>query len=95
MLRRPFGLGALGVLLLGVLGFLWVFSSSSFLVSPDPAKPLADRVKVEGERRADDGGIYYVDVLLRRASWLDIAAALTWSPDVLFTRRPALRPVAH
>jgi GT2 family glycosyltransferase len=31
----------------------------------------------------------------RRASWLDIAAALTWSPDVLFTRRPALRPVAR
>ena len=71
MLRRPFGLGALGVLLLGVLGFLWLFSSSSFLVSPDPAKPLADRVKVEGERRPDDGGIYYVDVLVRRASWLE------------------------
>lgn len=31
----------------------------------------------------------------RRASWLDIAAALTWSPDVLFTRRPALRRVAR
>ncbi|MGH6951085.1 MAG: glycosyltransferase, partial [Vitreimonas sp.] len=31
----------------------------------------------------------------RRASWLDIAAALTWSPDVLITRRPALRRVAR
>lgn len=28
----------------------------------------------------------------RRASTGEIAAALTWSPDVLFTRRPALRP---
>jgi GT2 family glycosyltransferase len=28
----------------------------------------------------------------RRASALEIAAALTWSPDVLLTRRPALRP---
>ena len=31
----------------------------------------------------------------RRATWVDIAAALTWSPDVLFTRRPALRPVVR
>jgi GT2 family glycosyltransferase len=28
----------------------------------------------------------------RRAATSSIAAALTWSPDVLFTRRPALRP---
>jgi Lon-like protease len=70
-MRRPLGLGALGVVLLGVLGFLWIFSSSSFLISPDQAKPLADRVTVEGERAADEGGIYYVDVLVRRASWLE------------------------
>jgi PDZ domain-containing protein len=72
VIRRSVGLGALGVVLLGVLGFLWLFSSSSFLISPDRAKPLADRVKVEGEKpdRAG-GGIYYVDVLVRRASWLE------------------------
>jgi Lon-like protease len=71
VIRRSYGLGALGVVLLGVLGFLWLSSSSSFLISPDRAKPLADRVKVEGERPADGGGIYYVDVLVRRASWLE------------------------
>jgi PDZ domain-containing protein len=71
VLRRPFGLGALGVLLLGVLGFLWLFSSSSFLITPDQAKPLADRVQIDGERRSTPGGIYYVDVLVRRASWLE------------------------
>jgi Lon-like protease len=71
VIRRSYGLGALGVVLLGVLGFLWLFSSSSFLISPDRAKPLADRVTVQGERKADDGGIYYVDVLVRRASWLE------------------------
>ena len=71
MPRRPFGLGALGVVLLGVLGFLWLFSSSSFLISPDEAKPLGPRVKVEGERPQGPGGVYYVDVLVRRASWLE------------------------
>ena len=28
----------------------------------------------------------------RRVSWLEIARALAWSPDVLFTRRPVIRP---
>jgi PDZ domain-containing protein len=70
-MRRPLGLGALGVVLLGVLGFLWLFSSPSFLISPDQAKPLADRVHVEGERAKTPGGIYFVDVLVRRASWLE------------------------
>jgi PDZ domain-containing protein len=71
VIRRSYSLGALGVVLLGVLGFLWLFSSSSFLITPDQAKPLAARVKVEGERPADGGGIFYVDVLVRRASWLE------------------------
>jgi PDZ domain-containing protein len=71
MTRRPFGLGALGVVLLGVLGFLWLFSSNSFLISPDAAKPLAPRVQVQGERPSGPGGVYYVDVLVRRASWLE------------------------
>lgn len=30
----------------------------------------------------------------RRASWRDVAAALAWSPDVLFTRRAVIRPPA-
>jgi PDZ domain-containing protein len=71
MLRRPFGLGALGLVLLGVLGFLWLFSSSSFLISPDAAKPLEPRVHVQGEKPPGPGGLYYVDVLVRRASWLE------------------------
>jgi Lon-like protease len=71
MTRRPFGLGALGLVVLGVLGFLWLFSSSYFLVSPDRAKPLEPRVSVEGERNTGPGGLYYVDVLVRRASWLE------------------------
>ena len=30
-----------------------------------------------------------------RVSWLEIARALAWSPDVLFTRRPVIRPAAR
>jgi Lon-like protease len=71
MTRRPLGLGALGLVVLGVLGFLWIFSSSSFLISPDAAKPLEPRVHVQGERDDGPGGLYYVDVLVRRASWLE------------------------
>jgi Lon-like protease len=71
MLRRPFGLGALGLVVLGVLGFLWLFSSSSFLISPDAAKPLEPRVQVQGERDDGRGGFSSVDVLVRRASWLE------------------------
>ncbi len=39
---------------------------------PDEASPLAPLVQVEGERRQDrEGGIYYVDVLVRKASLLE------------------------
>lgn len=55
-----------------LLGAAWAVPASDFLIVPDRAKPLAARVTVEGERRDDDGGgIYYVDVLVRRASWLE------------------------
>jgi PDZ domain-containing protein len=56
-----------------VLAFAaWAVPASDFLIVPDRAKPLAERVKVEGEKPdRDGGGVYYVDVLVRRASWLE------------------------
>ena len=38
---------------------------------PDEASPLAPLVQVEGERPNDEGGIYYVDVIVRKASLLE------------------------
>jgi len=59
------------VVLLVVVGVLWLARSSDYLISPDRAKPLQDHVTVPNERRDDNGGIYYVDVLVRRASLLE------------------------
>ncbi len=57
----------LAVLLAGA----WFAPSSSYLILPDEAKPLAELVQVEGEQGDDEGGIYYVDVVVRKASLLE------------------------
>ena len=54
-----------------VFGALWVLPADSYLVLPDTAKPLADKVEVAGEKPHPPGGIYYVDVVLRKASLLE------------------------
>jgi Lon-like protease len=55
-----------------VLGLAFFLPSGSYLILPDGASPLAPVVKVEGEQPADDaGGIFYVDVRIRKASLLE------------------------
>jgi PDZ domain-containing protein len=50
----------------------WFLPSSSYLILPDGAKPLADKVKVEGAKPAmEGGGIYFVDVIVRKSSLLE------------------------
>ena len=60
-------------LVLGVLVAIaaWIAPSDSYLLLPDRAKPLADKVEVEGERAYPPGGIFYVDVVIRKASFLE------------------------
>jgi len=71
-LISPGRLLAAGLVLLGVLAFvLWLVPSSSYLLLPDRAKPLGARVEVPGEKQADEGEIYYVDVIVRKASLLE------------------------
>jgi len=69
--RLPLLLSVLGVTLLIAAGALFVLRSSDFLITPDKAKPLAGRVTVQGEKPSGPGGIFYVDVLVRRASLLE------------------------
>jgi PDZ domain-containing protein len=77
--RRLF-LGAGLVLALG-LAFLWLYPSSSYLYVPNEAKPLAEKVHVADARPVDAaGGIYYVDVTIRKATMLERVLAFV-RPD--------------
>lgn len=53
------------------IGILWATPSGSYLLLPDQAKPLAPYVTVPGERGDAKGGIFYVDVIVRKASVLE------------------------
>ena len=62
-----------GVALLAVVVFaLWTTSSGDFLYVPNEAQPVAENVTVAGDGTEDDeGGIYYIDVKVRKARWLE------------------------
>jgi Lon-like protease len=61
-----------GLLLALALAFAWFVPTGSYLLVPNEAQALAPKVKVEGERDASDtGGILYVDLTQRRATWLE------------------------
>jgi PDZ domain-containing protein len=64
---------AVGVGLAGLLAAfaLWIIPAEEFIFTPGNAKPLAERVKVEGARPAGKGDVYYVDVFVRRTSRLE------------------------
>ncbi len=56
-----------------VLGIVWFVPANDYLYVPNAANPVADKVKVEGEKPhlPGAGGIYYVDVNVRRATWAE------------------------
>ena len=73
-LHSPARLAAAGLLLLGVVvaALLLVPTRSTYIFLPDEAHPVEPLVRVEGERGRDDaGGIYFVDVLVRKATLLE------------------------
>jgi PDZ domain-containing protein len=69
----PARLAAAGLLLLAVVALvLWLAPSDSYIFLPDRAHPVAPLVSVPGGKPPrDGGGIYYVDVFVRKASWLE------------------------
>lgn len=89
-----FGRLIAGGLVLGAatVGAAWLLPSDSYLVLPDTAKPLADKVEVEGEKPHPPGGIYYVDVVVREASLLEEVAAVTRPDGADLVPRHALVP---
>jgi Lon-like protease len=51
---------------------VWFTPANDYLYLPNKASPVADRVTVAGERpHTGPGGIYYVDVTIRRATWAE------------------------
>jgi len=78
--RLSIGAAVLGAVGLATAFALWVLPANEFILTPDRAKPLADRVEVEGARPAGGGDVYYVDVFVRRSSLLESLLPFT-RPD--------------
>jgi PDZ domain-containing protein len=54
------------------VGILWLLPSDSYLFLPDKAHPVAPLVDVKGGHDPrDGGGIYFVDIFVRKASQLE------------------------
>jgi PDZ domain-containing protein len=62
---------ALGIVGLVTAFTLWALPAEEFIFTPGTAKPLAERVQVEGARPTGGGDVYYVDVSVRRTSRLE------------------------
>jgi len=61
-----------GLILLVTAVALWAIPSREYIFLPDRAHPVAPLVTVAGHQgRGDDGGIYFVDVIVRKASLLE------------------------
>jgi Lon-like protease len=61
-------LGAVGVVTALVL---WQMPANDFLIVPDQARPLENKVEVHGGDPNAKGGVYYVDVFVRRIRRLE------------------------
>jgi Lon-like protease len=70
----PGRLAAAGLIVLAlVAGVLLIApSSGTYIFLPDRAKPVEPLVEVEGAKAGNHpGGIYFVDVVVRRATWME------------------------
>jgi PDZ domain-containing protein len=62
----------LGLALLAVALALWILPSNQYVFLPDRAHPVAPLVSVQGGRDpTGPGGIYFVDIVVRKASLLE------------------------
>ena len=88
---------SIAAVLLGALGLvtalvLWSVPGDEFILTPDKAKPLADRVVVEGGRPRGDGDVYYVDLYVRRARVLEQLLPFTRPEGSTVVSEQALLP---
>jgi len=67
----PGRLLALGVVLFAVAVALYVTPSNEYIFLPDKAHPVAPLVTMQGGRDPSRGGVYFVDVIVRKATILE------------------------
>jgi PDZ domain-containing protein len=60
-----------GLALLVVVLALLIIPSDEYIFLPDPAHAVAPLVTVPGGHDPTSGGVYYVDVIVRKATWLE------------------------
>jgi PDZ domain-containing protein len=82
-------IGALGLVTAFVL---WWLPADDFLFVPDRAKPLADKVEVEGGRVNAKGDVYYVDLFVRRIRLLEQLLPFTRPEGSTFVSEETLLP---
>jgi Lon-like protease len=70
-LLSPGALLAAGLVLVAVVLALVLLPSGQYIFLPDPAHPVAPYVTVPGGRDPVRGGVYYVDVVVRKATLLE------------------------
>jgi PDZ domain-containing protein len=60
-----------GLVLIAVVGALLIFPSNDYIFLPDEAHPVAPLVTVPGGHDPTSGGIYYVDIIVRKAKLVE------------------------
>jgi PDZ domain-containing protein len=63
-------LSGLGLLVVAFVA-LWLIPSNTYIFLPDRAHPVDPLVRVQGGHRPRDGGIYFVDIFVRKASLIE------------------------
>ena len=73
MLRlfSPVRLFVAGFLVAAVAAALWILPTESYIFLPHRAQSVAPLVEVAGGKDPKDGGIYFVDVLVRKATLIE------------------------
>jgi PDZ domain-containing protein len=67
----PARLAVLGLALIVVAFLLYVLPSQEYVFLPDPAHPVAPLVSVQGGHDPTHGEVLFVDVVVRKATWLE------------------------
>ena len=70
-LFSPVRLFVAGLLVAAVAVTVWLFPTESYIFLPNRAHPVAPLVEVEGGKDPKKGGIFFVDVLVRKATLIE------------------------